>query len=171
MQRTQVSRCLPVLSALSTAYGLLEKDDRIKKRLILDIGKDFLNAFIFGDGRISSYKVGLVDGRNSSPAAEQVLMLLKAFPLSDLGVEEILFTGDRAQDQAVLRHLEGQIPVSFRIAAPLGIPKLNYPRYASVAGLLSVADEIESKMPILHADRGIFSNVKQKALSFINEYF
>ena len=171
MQRTQVSRCTPVLSAWSTAYGLLSKDDRIKKRLILDLGKDLVNAFVFYHGRINHYRVKPEQGEGQLPLTDPVVALTKEFLSSELGVEEVLITGDRAQDQAIQGHGGGQIPIPFRVAAPLGVPKLHDPRYASLVGLLSVADEIESKMPMLRAERGIFSDVKQKALSLINEYF
>ncbi len=171
MRRTQVSRCTPVLSAWSTAYGILPKNDRIKKRLILDLGKDLSNVFVFRNDRITNYKVRPATLENMPSLKEQVMTLIKEFLSSDPGIEEVLITGDRAQDQAILGHLEGQIPIPLKVMAPLEISKLHYPRYASVAGLLSVADEIESRMPMLRAERNIFSNVKQRTLSFINEYF
>ena len=171
MRRTQLSRCTPVLSAWSTAYGLLPKDDRIKNRLILDLGKDLWTTFVFYNGRIIRYQVKPADRGNSPAWVEPLVPLMKEFLSLDPGIEEVLITGDRAHDPAILNHCGDRISAPYRIASPAGIAKLDYPRYASVAGLLSVADEIESKMPMLRAERGIFLNVKQKAQALINEYF
>ncbi|OIO37394.1 MAG: hypothetical protein AUJ72_04650 [Candidatus Omnitrophica bacterium CG1_02_46_14] len=171
MQRAQVARYTPVLSAWSTAYGLLPKGDRIKKRLILDLGKDFLNIFLFANNRIVRYQIASRQNKSGMILNDQAIGLIKEFLVLDAALKEVLITGDLAQDPLIFGMLESQIQIPMRIAAPLGVPKLHYPQYASLVGLLSVADEIESKIPILRAERGVFSNVKQQAETFINEYF
>jgi len=171
MQRAQIFRSTPILSAWSTAYGLLPKNDRMARRLIMDLGQDLLNAFVFADGQINQYKVKSGCGKDALLFGDQVRALIHEFLSLDPCISEILLTGDCAQDQAVLNQLEGRVPIAFRAALPYGISKLLDPRAASVAGLLLVADEIESRMPMLRADRGIFSSAKQKALSLMEEYF
>lgn len=171
MTRSQISRCTAVPSAWSVAYGLLPKTDRSKKRLILDLGKDFINVFIFVSGRIAGYKI-LVNRRTDlSKNSEGLSALVKEFFLSNPDIEEILATGDMAQEAPLLHRLRSIQQVPLQMASPQGITKLNYPRYASVVGLLYVADEVESRMPMLRAEKSIFSNVKDRAVSFISEYF
>ena len=62
-------------------------------------------------------------------------------------------------------------PCPSRLAGALGVNRLSAPRFSSAAGLLRVADEFEKKKPILQRDKRWVADVKEKALSFINEYF
>ncbi len=171
IQRAQLFGYTPVFSCWSTAYGILGKDDRLKRRLIVDMGRDYLNVFIFCNGKITAHRIKTVFGENPASIAQQAVLLAnELIPLNPV-VEETLVTGDCAQEPSVFNEFEGKMPMPLKVAVPTNIPKLSHPKYASAIGLLSVAEEIESKMPILRTERGILSNAKQKALSFINEYF
>ena len=171
MMRSQVSRCTAVPSAWSSAYGVLPKEDRINKKLILDLGKDFFNALTFVNDRITGYKVLLNQETEASMNGAGFSEWVKESLLLNPDIQEILVTGDLAQEPVVMKDLEGAGTIPLRIAAPQAIEKLRYPRYASVVGLLDVADETESRMPMMHADKNIFLNLKEKAVLFISEYF
>lgn len=171
MSRCQISKSTAVPSAWSTAYGLLDKEDHTRKKLIFDVGKDFLNVFTFANHQIVDYKVFLTSGADFSDNGDGLAGLAKEFLSLNIDVHEILVTGDLAQEPLILESLGASTGIPSRLAAPQGIAKLHYPKYASVVGLLSVADEIESKMPMLRAEKSLFLNVKEKAVSFINEYF
>lgn len=171
MNRAQIYKTTAIPSAWSTAYGILPKSDRNEKRLIFDLGKDFFNAFIFTNHRIAGYRVLLGPGAGASRNGELEMNLTKEFISANPDIQEVLITGDLAQDSETVLGLGLPSGIPSRVAAPQEIAKLQYPRYASVAGLLSVADEIESQMPMLRAEKNILSNVKEKAISFINEYF
>ena len=171
MRRSQISRSTAVPSAWSTAYGLLPKDDRVMKRLILDLGRDVSNVFIFENQSITGYKAKPGFGDNFSRAAESIAEAVKELLFSNPDIQEILITGELAQNSEITESLRLSFKIPARVAAPLGIAKLNYPKYASAVGLLYVADEIESKMPMLLAEKSIFLNVREKAAAFINEYF
>ena len=171
MKRSQIARCMAVPSSWSTAYGVLPDEDRVKKRLIVDLGNDFLNSFIFVNNRISACKVFLNSPADGEKVPAERLIAVTDLLASHPDTREMLLTGDQAGDKAVTESFGGAAQIPFRVASPQGFAKLNFPKYASVAGLLYVADEMESKMPILRAEKGIFSNVREKTISFINEYF
>lgn len=171
ISRSQIFKSAAIPSAWSTAYGLLPKEDRVTKRLILDIGKDLLNVFIYENNRISNYKIKPASANNFNRSAESAQEMAKEFLLSNPDVREILITGDLAQNLELTANLGLSQEIPVRVAIPQGIAKLNYPKYASVVGLLYVADESESKMPMLAAEKSILVNVKEKATAFVNEYF
>lgn len=171
MTRAQVSRCTAIPSAWSTAYGLLPKEDRIKKRLILDLGKDFINVFTYVNDRIAGHKIALNHKADTLKTKENICATVKEFLLSNQDFQEILLTGDMAQDTLFVQGFGFPQEIPSRVASPIGIAKLNYPKYASAVGLLYVSDEIESHMPMLRTEKNIFSNMKDKAILFINEYF
>ena len=171
MRRSQISKSTAIPSAWSTAYGLLPKEDRVIKRLILDLGKDVCNIFIFENHRITGYKIKPGFVNNLSQGAESIREVTKEFFLSNSDIQEILITGDLAQNLEITENLKFSLEIPVRVAVPQGIAKLNFPKYASAVGLLYVADEIESKMPMLSAEKSILLNVKEKTTAFINEYF
>jgi len=166
LKRAGVEKNTPVLSAVSTVYGLLPSADWHRKRLILDLGRDFLNVFVFFRNAIVDYRI--------FPAKEsqsRFVETLREFKSRHPDSEEALITGDDATEETRAFYWGGDSPCPSRLANPFGMDKLNAPKFSSVAGLLRVADEFERKMPILQRDKRWVLNVKEKALSFINEYF
>ncbi|MGH7198752.1 MAG: hypothetical protein ACREH5_08455 [Candidatus Omnitrophota bacterium] len=170
MRRAKLDKAVRVVSAWSTAYGVLSPEERKKRRLIADLGNDLVSVFVFENGRISAHRVFAPGKAAAGPAAEKTVSAAETLIAQHPGVEEALLTGDRAEEPAFLEAFK-KMSVPARVAAPRGVAKLQFPKYASLAGLLCVAEELEKKTSILHNRRGLLMDVKERAVSFMNEYF
>lgn len=171
IHRCQLDRGVPVPSAWSVAYGVLPPTDRDKTRLIIDWGEDFANIFIFAKNAIRDHRVFLTDLLEDSLQVQRVVDLAKELIEKNGPPTELLITGDRAREGDLVSAVSERSGFSFRVASPVGISKLSEPRFASLAGLFSVAEELERKAPLLETGRGLLMSVKQRALSYIQEYF
>lgn len=170
-ERALISGAVPVLSAWSTAYGVLPEGDRDPQRLILDLGRDLLNIFLYRNNMIIEYRVHPVAGKDVPAAAKLAVSAALALLKGRSDVAEAVVTGDRAADEVFVSHLREALPIPLRTAAPAGYSKLEHPRYASVVGLLSVAKELEGKAPLISREKGLLVGLKEKAVSLLNEYF
>lgn len=167
MERAGIDKAVPVLSAWATACGILSKERRSEGALVVDLGRDFINIFEVGYQRIRRHKVLLAsEGHEAEAVAEQIADFFKANDAQN----EIWITGDQAENADWIASIEKATGRVVRPAKPTETEELGHPRHATLAGLLSVADESE-KTPVLHKDRGLFANVKEKATSFLSEYF
>lgn len=169
LRRAQVSASTPVLSAISTAMGIIPYEDRTPKRLVADIGGDFLNIFTFRNRMVGSYRI-LEVGRPEE-AKRVAAKLVSELNEADPGAEQVLVTGDLSQDDAFLASIREAVTVPVHPAAPYGIPRLEIPRYAALAGLVRMADETERKSPAPQPDKGFISEAKANFAAFLNEYF
>jgi len=170
-ERALVPKAIPVLSAWSTAYGVFPEGDRDTKRLVLDLGRDLLNIFLYRNNMITEYKVVPVAGKDVPAAVELAVSAASALLKRDPEVIEAVVTGDWAADKVFISHLHEALPVPLRTVSPAGYPKLEHPRYASAVGLLAVAKELEGKAPLLSREKGLLTGLKEKAVSLLNEYF
>ncbi len=170
IERCDVKKGALVFSAWSTAYGVLPKTDRERKRLIVNMGRDFSTIFIFAQNRIMEYQCLSMKNKNLGERGAHLLKganeLLDKHPDS----EQVLATGDFSKNESVIQCLK-ELPTPFYQSGPLGVDKLTSPEASSLVGLLFVADELEKKRPILRRDKGLLTNVKEKATAFINDYF
>lgn len=171
MRRAGLSKGVAVSSMLSTLYGILPKEDRERKRLVLDLGADFLNACIFSRGTLQDYRVALTPDAPAAVIGEQALEMAKVFFKKHPDTEQILIAGDCAENELFLHLFKESFLVPVFAPTPLGMAELSQPRLAAAAGLLFVADEMEAKKPFFERRRGILSQAKTKAASFIQEYF
>jgi len=171
LDRAHVERGVPVLSAWSTAYGVLPREDRKRRRLIADAGSDFMNFFIFENNRITRYRALLNTKAEMKEWPARALAVCRELMEGGSEVEEVLVTGDLAEEERCAKVFGEVFGARFRVASPLGISKLSGPRFSSAAGLLQVAGELEKKGPVLSKDGGLLTGVKAKAKEFIDEYF
>ncbi len=171
MQRCQLNRAVPVPSAWSVAYGILSSADRDKTRLIVDWGQDFVNIFIFAKNAIRDHRIFLTCPLEESDQIKKVADLAKELVDANGSVMEFLVTGDRAREEHLVNAVSQRGDFSFRVASPVGISRLSEPRFASLAGLFAVAEELGKKAPLLETGKGLLVSVKQKALSYIQDYF
>jgi cell division ATPase FtsA len=171
MRRCHFSRTERVLTAWSVARAVTAGQESSGKKLIVDLGADYTNVFIYGRESILDYKVVLTAQKSDIRGDKRVLSA-KELLGKHSDVQEILVTGDLAEEenekQAWVEMAEG-IPV--RPAAPQGLTKLAQPRYASAVGLLWAADELMKKSPALNKEKTFMGGIKQKARTFIQEYF
>lgn len=168
-RRLGVAKSVPVPSAWSTAYGIIPNEDRRRPRIVADMGRDFLTVFSFEQNRISRHCCVLTAecGASIGETAARLVRQLAA----DSPFEAILVTGDRAEDEGIMQAFSALGAPAAHVCAPIGIAKLEHPSFASAAGLIRVADELDAKKPILHDEKGLLSAVREKAGAFINEYF
>ncbi len=173
MDRCDVPNSVMVPSAWSTVYGVVTAQDRQKRRLIADLGEDFINCVCFENNSIVGYSIFLTTTFTRGALPQAVLSILKELAERFKNSEEILLTGDLAADVSMLAYLKEHTSLPVRPAAPLGISDFNDTSLASLAGLFFVADELERRHsnPIMMGDKDLFSNIKKKAQGFIHEYF
>ncbi len=164
MERAGMPRAFAVPTALSSALAVLTREERAKKKLILDLGRDYVNLTVFAHG-------GIVDHRILTEAsAEDVAAALKEMLLKHVDAEALI-TGERAEEEDFVAALFPDAQTRPSARAPYGM-SLNRPRDASVAGLLYAADELERKRPMTQKKGSLLlTGVRQKAASLINEYF
>lgn len=170
MRRAKLDRAVPIVSPWSTAVGVLSPEERKKRKLIVDLGNDLVHVFLFENGRVSACRVFKHGKESPGQAAGMAVSAAEELLALNPGIEETLLTGDRAEEPVFLEALK-KVSLPVRVAAPRGVAKLQFPKYASLAGLLSVAEELEKKRSILHNRKGLLLDVREKAVSFISEYF
>lgn len=160
---------VPVLSAWSTAYGVLPKEDRLRCRLIVDLGLQTTTLFVYENNTIRHFRVWAKD-ESGSEAPHQLKKVCQEILETDKAIEQILFTGDLAESSQEVRDFES-IGRPCVLAAALGAAKLAASRYASLVGLVHVASELESQAVHLYPKKGMTKHVREKAVSFVKEYF
>jgi cell division protein FtsA len=171
VERAHLEKGVPVLSAWSTAYGVLRPEDRKRGRLIADVGSDFMNFFIFENNRIARFKTLSPAKLETGDWTVKAIEASRELAETHDGVEEVLVTGDRAEEDRCEKAFREAFGERFRVAPPLGVSILASPRFSSAAGLLRVAAELEKKAPSLSKEKGFITGVKEKAKEFIDEYF
>ncbi len=171
IKRTHVAKGIPVPSCWSTAYGIFPKEDRKRKRFVADLGHDFLNFFIFENNKIADAKVYLNEKWGVREISRRLADTVREFTEKNPDLKEIFITGEIAQGEKNVEALKESMVLPAHFVAPLGISKLNSPKFASLVGLLYVAEELEKKSPSAHRDKGLIVNMKERAITFINEYF
>ncbi len=171
IRRAGLSKGVAVPSILSSLYGILPREDRQRKRLVLDLGTDFLNVCVFSHATIQDYQIAVTPDATAAAIGEQALQMAKVFFQKHPDAEQVLLTGDYAENELFSRLFKESFLVPVFVPTPLGVTQLAQPRLASAAGLLFVADEMEVKKPLFEGRRGIMNQAKSKAASFIQEYF
>ena len=173
MSRALVKKAVPVVSLWSTAYGILPKEDRVRARLIVDQGRDFLNIFVFGNNMIYDHRAVWPDP--GAPAQERkpafLIQAVKEFLAGTPVFEQILVAGERSANSEILALLRESfnLPVSEASSQTISGSQGLIP--SGLGGLLSVADELEARSPILHKERGLLDSMKEKATNFLSDYF
>lgn len=171
MRRCQFPKSVRVLTAWSVASGIAGSQSFQGKKLIVDLGSDYTNIFVYGRGCILDYKV-LLTAQKSDIRGDRRIAAAKELLDRHSDIQEILVTGDLAEEEhAKPAWVEMAKGIPVRPATPQGVTKLTQPKFASVVGLLWVADELQKKSPIMSKDRNFIGEVKQKAQAFIQEYF
>ena len=169
IRRSGFQKGVPVLSAWSTALGVLPPEDRRGRKLILDLGEDFFSFFVFDDNRVVDYR-GTAPGAGGGVFPHGAAKVLREFLGANAPADPVLVTGDLAEDEKTVRALGVLLPQPPRVVSP-GLSGLAHPRFSSAAGLLSAADELETKARMTHPRRGLIGRVRRKAEAFISEYF
>ncbi|MBI4352730.1 MAG: hypothetical protein HY593_02270 [Candidatus Omnitrophica bacterium] len=172
-ERAGFSNAHLVPSAWSTACGIFPKEERFRKRMVVDLGSDLLNLFVLAGGGIAESRVLINDGMTVTRAVEAVSDAGKELFQRHSDAEEICVTGDLLPNEALVQGLREQFPLSVREVSPVRVPELQGPSFSALAGLLQVAGELdkESFWRPFDGEGGIWNRVKQKAAAFIGEYF
>ncbi len=171
MRRAGYAKAVPVLSAWSTALGILSREDRGKKNLILDLSRDFSNLFIFTGQGITELRLSANGEASAHVIFERAKGLAGELLEKNPGINQVFLTGELAAQAEQSESLENCFPASPRLGLPIGVPGLHVAAYASAAGLLHAAHEIEKKTSPTYRDKDLVSAVKDQTASFIREYF
>lgn len=169
LRRAGIRKTVPVLSGLSSAWGVLTPDERKGARILWDLGADYWNGLVLERGRIREYRT-ILAGREWEEASGVALELCRDFLKKNPSVAEVVLTGEGSSEPRLLQELKGfEVPV--RQAAPRGIEKLADPRYASVAGLVKLASEMEGTAVAVRPEKSTFSGAREKVKTFLSDYF
>src|SRR3990167_66534 len=136
VERAGIRKGRLVFSAWSTAYGIIPKPDRAKKRLVVDLGGDFSNFFIFANDRVVEYEFFLTKLLNRGQLAQKIVSTMKGFLDRHKDSEQVLVTGDLSEGREMMDRLKAESPVPLHTASPLGVDKLQSPGFSSLVGLL-----------------------------------
>ena len=169
IERSRLKEGIPVLSLLSASRGVLEAGDQHRRVLLWDLGKDTLNAALIGDGILREALVLKANGLSASDIVSAVVSHSVKI-MGNGGVEEILLTGDWAENHALTEKIRSQSEAPVSVRAPWGIAELRDPHQASLAGLLRVAAESHKGPRSLEFGKNLLG-LRQKAVTLINEYF
>lgn len=172
MDRAQIRRSVPVVSAWATAYGILPKEDRERPRLILDLGRRRLNIISFGNNMIRGYRAAVLAGSKNEADREAFLLReTRSFISAEDSVpgQVLVVSGRYPVSDETLGALRDELGRPVSEASQRTLPGLE--DRPALAGLLMVADELENKRPILHQERGLLVSLKGKAASFLSDYF
>ena len=171
MSRAQMSKAVPLLSIWCTAVALTPKNDTGTKRLVADCGADYVNLAVLKTDTISAARTFVAEGLSHEGLLERIVSAVHEHQKADPDMEMLLAAGDLAQDSGWLEKLRGKLTLPVTAAASLAVPKLDQPRYASLVGALILADEHERKIQGLRQNQGAWTGLKEKARTFIGEYF
>ena len=171
VRRAGLPESAPALSGLSSAFGVLNPEERRGRRILWDIGGDYWNGLVMDGGRIREYRT-LVCEENGWDSLSGVLpALCQDFQKKYPGIAEIALTGESAADERILLELKNGLECPVRIAAPWGTAKLNDPAHASLAGLLRLAGDLERKSAMVRPEKSTIAGARQKVRSFFSDYF
>lgn len=171
LDRSELKKTVPVVSAWATAYGILPKEDRERPRLIVDAGRRCLNIFIFGNNMIYEHRSAVLDASQKESGREAFLLQeTRDFAAARGSVPgQVLITARRPVSADTLETLRQELGKPVSEVSQRTVPDLE--DRPTLVGLLMVADELENKSPILHQEKGLFVTLKGKAASFLSDYF
>lgn len=170
VERSPARRSVRVISAWSSAYGVIPAADRGPKRLIVDAGADVCTVSVFGSGRLLRTSAFRSAGAVPPDLFGRLAAWARVAANEESGIRETLLCGEWAGDASAAAAFEA-VGLEAHHCAPYGIRGLEKPGDAALAGLLRVADELEAGKPTLRPEGGSVSRIKEKVTSFLNEYF
>lgn len=155
----------PVLSIASSAAAIAHSQDEAARRLIVDASGEVVNVCAQQAGVLWRCAAQAGDSA-ASVAADLIASIEKNCECQ----KEILLTGSRAEDETYRQQLEGAAGRPVRVVGPSGVPGLERPCYASLAGLFRV--QWDGRRPsLLKVRKGALAEARNRALAFFNEYF
>lgn len=172
MLRAGLAQAIPVLSMQSVALGILPALDRARCRLIADLGEDFISLFVYQNNTIQSVRVIQKSDFSDDNLAQAIKLQTTDLASQYPALEQVLVTGDLSHDTGLVlifkNHFE-MLPVV--VVAPDSAPTLSEARFSALVGLVSIADEMEKKIPIFERKQSFVIDAKEKVMSLVNEYF
>ena len=171
LRRAGFSKTVPVLSGLSSAYGILNFQERQDKKIVWDLEKDYLTGLVLAAGRIQEYRSLLSGEAGWGHLSGVVLALCQDFQKKCPGVSEVILTGEFSKDERFFSELKSSLDIPVRSAVPQGMAKLSEPSHASIAGLLQLAGEIENKSVVMRPEKKTLTDAREKVRSFLSDYF
>lgn len=172
LRRTRQKNYYFFLSILSSFYGVVQDFEKKGVKLLADVGADLCTLGVFDAGRLVEFGSHVTDERGSSGLdgflAEGTEQAAQKYP----DLTELILTGDLATaDLAGRLTNEHTRPMTIRVAESGLLSKFSEPRFASLAGILVLADEMKKKTPELRDHRSLWANAKIRFLTFLEDYF
>jgi cell division protein FtsA len=171
IDRSHLKQGIPVLSVLSSAYGVLSPEEHRKNVLLWDLGRDYLSAVTIREGSIRQAVVLRTDTRDETEIAREVSARSKEINEINPAVHEMILTGDLAEKDSLVECVRSQWKHPVAVKTPWGVAELRQSRQSSLVGLLRVAAESRRGSGSSQLGKNLFLGLRQKAVSLINEYF
>ncbi len=166
LRRALVGTAIAHPTALSIATAVLPEGAK-GTRVVADVGRDVVTVFACSGPVVSAYRTFAACERTGTAARLAAAVSEAAAEAG--GAEELLLTGDLAEDEATLEAFASS-GIATRRAYPQGVEGLSQASQAPVAGLLLAADRLHSRTA-LRPQKGLLSATRRKAAEFLNEYF
>lgn len=169
MERAHLRRAVPVASAWASAAAVIAPAEESKRLLVVNGREGLVSVSVARGGGICEHKTLRSDaGRQPRELAENLARAAEEW--KSQGLDGCVLTGLLPDDPQWLSLLSDFLELTVESRKP-SLGRLRASEEATLAGLATVAAELEASFPALRADKGLFVTVRQKAESFLNEYF
>lgn len=171
IQRCGLKHGIPVLSVLSAVCGVLSPEEYRKNVLLWDLGRDYLSAALMREGSIRQALVLKANALSEAEIGLAVLAYSRKINENNFTFEEMVLTGDWAEKELLVDQIRSQWEQPVSVKAPWGVAELRELRQASLVGLLRMASESHKGHRSSQLGKSLFLDLRQKAVSLINDYF
>lgn len=170
-RRCYISKAVPVLSSLSTAYGVVDRSQMAAPRIILDLGSDYLNIFIFKNETICELKSTHTPDKKEDVEnfiIDACRSLIEKYKEDgpDLWATNLL-----SENEAFLESLSRRLERKIIPRAPQRLDKLAEPKYAALVGLFYLAEKEDTQAQVFTQNKWFHEGIRDRIQAFINEYF
>ena len=161
MRRAHIERFVPILSLESCLSALLEPSD--ERRILWDLGEDFISGAVVERGTLHEYKVFLNQGMKAAEVCAQVEDASRQWMHKHGAGDTLMLTGDQAG--------KGEWTLKTVAASPKAVPSHAETSDASVVGLLLAGLKRERRLTSIKSSGQWARQAREKANSFLQEYF
>ena len=172
IERARLKKGIPVLSLLSSIYGVLETRAPEGGHVVCDLGADVLSAALFRNGAIRRYAGCSAKGLSMADTAAWVKRVTDEMMKEHPPADDLILTGDLAEKETLTHAVMSASPVASRVAAPVGLVGYDHTGDSAIVGCLRLAAKTplaRGRVPGTRHD--LVADLRKRATGLIREYF
>jgi cell division protein FtsA len=170
-ERAGINKTHFVVTALSAAYGVLDEAAHKKRTLVWDMGRDLVQGAVTQQGILYDFDIFVSGDLSIADIAKRISAQTREIMRRTGFIEEVVLTGDLSEKDALASALSDHVSLPMAAQSPTLVTHLTRPQDASLAGLVHLALEKQSRMPSVKPSREALAGLKDKTTSFLNDYF